>query len=237
MFSAINIQLLLGKQGYAVIKTGFEYKRLMLLLLNKASFFSDIETNELSEAISDESKLLPMLAGINKKDTSNRDSRAVDKEIVMQHEKEILSLLTKASLIGEKLINSDLYYRWVTPNDPGSQSIVHKDIWFHKITDGWQTIDELRNVKIWTPLFTISDYAMGVIPGSHNHKIKDVEYIQASDGTAAFKSLLSCTREDLVPIKVPPGYSLVFPSTLLHGGLDIRVYSPRLSCEVTLQLA
>jgi len=140
------------------------------------------------------------------------------------------------SLIGNVsgIYRNDFYFRFVSPNQPSTQSIVHRDVWFHSITGGWSFLPECRNIKLWIPLYYSElEYGIGVVPGSHNDYPYDFDYINTNSGPAFVpQKKLSC--HDLTPLKVPIGHGLFFPPTLLHGGLEVASFSPRVSCEITL---
>jgi len=163
----------------------------------------------------------------------NRLIRTVPSNAVEDKKQELMEDLRQVVPGATNIFKNDVYFRFVSPNNTTTQSIVHRDLWFHSITQEWCFLPESMNVKLWIPLFySQSEYGIGVVPGSHKSYPYDFEYINNQSIPSFIPH--KCTSHALCPVKVPVGYGLVFPPTLLHGGLDIRNHSPRISCEITL---
>jgi len=227
----------LGNAGFIVINSGHQYREHCLGLLRETILFAALDESFINRLIKNDEDIVkeffnnPYLRG------SSRASRAVCKSKVISIKPELLRVLNDVGIDAKDLINDDVYFRYVTPDDKPSQSIVHRDAWFHKITDGWDKLNENSNLKIWTPLLSANrSTGLGVIPGSHLHETDQVRFSRDEQGNKRFESFTELSTADLSPIKVPIGHSIVFPSNLLHGGLDIMEWSPRLSVEITIQL-
>lgn len=165
---------------------------------------------------------------------SSRASRTVPPNLVSNHKSSIIQQLRPVIGTQFDIYRNDLYFRFVSPDQPHTQSVVHRDLWFHSITSHWTFLPESSNIKLWLPLFySQSDYGIGVIPSSHHDNPYDFDYINTPTGPQFVPHHDYCTN-NLTPVNVPIGYGLFFPPTLLHGGLDITLFSPRVSCELTL---
>ena len=170
----------------------------------------------------------------NNPSPTSRDSRSVKYCTVENFKSEILSIVNNIVPKIVDIYNNDIYFRFVSPMQTTTQSIVHRDIWFHTITSEWSFLPESSNLKLWLPLYYSSvPYGIGVIPGSHKDFPYDFDYINGPQGPS-FIPHNKLTHGDLTPLKIPIGSGLFFPPTLLHGGLDINKFSPRVSCELTL---
>lgn len=163
----------------------------------------------------------------------SREGRTVYKNKSNELKKTILELTSKSGIKARDIFLDDIYFRATNPNDIKTQSIVHRDCWFHAITDKWKDLTVDNNLKIWVPLYLTSEYGLGVIPGSHKDYPYDIKVLNQDD-QLLFQPTIKRYVSELTPLKAPIGSAIVFPPTLIHGGLDLKYNSPRLSAEITL---
>lgn len=210
--------------GYFVKSIPTPLFRLATKFLRELSLVSDSYNESKLSMLSDQDLLrsLPSLS------SSSRSNRTVPPDLVGSSKCFIINSLRP--LIGSVsgVYNNDFYFRFVSPSQTSSQSIVHRDIWFHSITSGWSFLPESCNMKLWIPLYYSGpEYGIGVVPGSHNDYPYDFDYINTDYGpTFMPHNKHSCG--DLTPVKVPIGHGLFFPPTLLHGGLQISSFAHEL---------
>ena len=101
--------------------------------------------------------------------------------------------------------------------------------------DEWKNYANEQTIKLWMPLYLESEYALGVIPGSHNEtEYNDCRYEEENGIRKEFRC--NVRADELTPLKVKPGEMLYFPSTLLHGSLPKnQIGKRRISVEITLR--
>ena len=166
--------------------------------------------------------------------TLSRDNRTIEKKLVRESSSIILDFLAESIQRPTHLVNDDLYYRVVRKSKKDEISLVHRDIYFHKILDDWTPSSKVFNSKLWIPLFQKKEQCLGVIPRSHeDNDFNDVNYIFENKKKIGFNC--NFTRNDLTPVTVKYGQGLLFPSTLVHGSLPFdKLKSLRISAEFTL---
>lgn len=218
--------------GYLVVKGGEKVavKMIKELLIIEGEESSEKNIEEFSRyisAISDSDYI--------KLANRERQEREIAKKRVVELKKELEGEIRK--LTGEDLsiLNEDIYFRIVAGGESNTLSKVHRDIYFHNILDEWKNYANEQTIKLWMPLYLESEYALGVIPGSHNEtEYNDCRYEEENGIRKEFRC--NVRADELTPLKVKPGEMLYFPSTLLHGSLPKnQIGKRRISVEITLR--